>query len=540
MQYSKFQTLSAALLTTTILTTGAALAAEQTAGLTRFATVPLDAEFTGLYITEAGDLFYNAQHPADSNKKPYDKATVGALVGVDMHNLPMIFPDVKVPETDDEKQGFTSALGSYQIIAQEGDEAVNGPLGAIVALDGTVIKQSNDPDFNAFIPASTDGSEGYLFTNWEDRPGGMSRMHLAKAADGSWQIGPRGAEMLDFSGVNGTWINCFGSVSPWNTPLTSEELYFDDTAQWNNEGFEDHDGVAALAQYLGAFPNPYDQGYIVEIKDPTGSPMPVKHFTLGRFSHENSVVMPDGKTVYSADDGTDVVFYKFVADAAGDLSSGTLYAAKMTQGEGNDSATTGFSIEWIELAHGDNATIEDWVDEYDSVTTADYKEGESNYISDDDVAAWAGGTAADDRVAFLESRKAAVAKGATAEFRKMEGVMINHDRAADGSVPFMYLAMSEVSKGMSDEEGDIQVSENKCGVVYQLPLEDGYDVTSMTPVVAGFGYNGDAEVNQCDTGGISNPDNLLVLDDGRVLIGEDTGNHENNMLWVWNPAAASS
>jgi hypothetical protein len=78
---------------------------------------------------------------------------------------------VKVPETDDEKQSFSSALGSYQTIAQEGDEAKNGPLGAITALDGTVIKQSNDPDFNGFIPASTDGSEGYLFTNWEDRPG---------------------------------------------------------------------------------------------------------------------------------------------------------------------------------------------------------------------------------------------------------------------------------------------------------------------------------------------------------------------------------
>jgi len=536
MKITTCQTLSAALLTTTMMTTGAAFAAEQTAGLTRFATVPVGAEFTGLYITKAGDLFYNAQHPADSNKKPYDKAAVGALIGVDMNHLPMTFPDVNVPETDDEKQGFSNALGSYQIIAQEGDEAKNGPLGAIVALDGTVLMQSNDPDFNGFIPASTDGSEGYLFTNWENRPGGMSRIHLVKAADGSWQIGSRGAEMLDFSSVNGTWINCFGSVSPWGTPLTSEELYFDDTAQWNNEGFEDHDGVAALAQYLGSFPNPYDQGYTVEIKDPTGTPTPVKHFTLGRFSHENSVVMPDGKTVYSTDDGTDVVFFKFVADAAGDLSSGTLYAAKMTQGEGNDSATTGFRIEWIELAHGDNATIESWVDDYDGLTTADYNSwGASNYISDDDVAAWAAGNAADDRVAFLESRKAAAAKGATAEFRKMEGVMINHDRAADGSVPFMYMAMSSIGKGMSDEEGDIQVSENKCGVVYQLPLEADYDVSSMTPVVSGFGYNKYAGVNQCDTGGISNPDNLLVLDDGRVLIGEDTGNHENNMLWVWNP-----
>lgn len=539
MPSTKLSALSAGLLTSSILIVQPAIAAGQTPGLTRFATVPLDAEVTGLHITEAGGLFFNAQHPADSNKKPYDKAMVGALLGVDMRDLPMTFPEVKVPETAEEKQSLSSALGSYQILAQEGDEAKNGRLGAITAIDGTVIKQSNDPDFNAFIPASVDGVEGFLFTNWEDRPGGMSRIHLVKAVDGSWQIGARGAEMLDFSSVKGTWVNCFGSVSPWNTPLTAEELYFKDTAQWNNEGYKDHDGVAALAQYLGDFPNPYDQGYIVELEDPTGTPVPVKHFAMGRYSHENAVVMPDGRTAYMTDDGKDVVFFKFVADVAGDLSSGTLYAAKATQGDGTDPATTDFSITWIELAHGDNATIEGWIDEYDGITTADYSDGANNYISDEEVSAWAAGNAADNRVAFLESRKAAAAKGATAEFLKMEGIMINHDRAADGSVPFMYMAMSSIGKGMSDDEGDIQLDKNNCGVVYQLPLEAGYDVSTMIPAVAGFGYNGKAEVNQCDTGGISNPDNLLVLDDGRVLIGEDTGKHENNMLWVWNPAADS-
>jgi hypothetical protein len=34
---------------------------------------------------------------------------------------------------------------------------------------------------------------------------------------------------------------------------------------------------------------------------------------------------------------------------------------------------------------------------------------------------------------------------------------------------------------------------------------------------------------------LAGPDNLAVLDDGRVLIGEDTGKHENNMVWLWEP-----
>ena len=41
--------------------------------------------------------------------------------------------------------------------------------------------------------------------------------------------------------------------------------------------------------------------------------------------------MPDKRTVYITDDSTNGMFLKFVADAAGDLSSGRLYAAKMTQ-----------------------------------------------------------------------------------------------------------------------------------------------------------------------------------------------------------------
>ena len=526
-----------------LLGTAACTTVQQEPGLVRFATVPLGAEITGMYITDNGDLFYNAQHPADSNAEPNNRAAIGALVGVDMRALPASFEPIGVPEAAEEKQGFLNAVGEFQVIAREGEQAdtVPGGLGAIMAADGeTKIKQSNDPDFNAYIPTSDDGNTGYLFTNWEDRPGGMSRIHIAKGDDGTWSVGPEGAMAVDFSAVGGTWVNCFGSVSPWNTPLTSEELYVDETADWNNVAFDDHDGIVALGEHIGRAPNPYDYGYIVELTNPTGTPTPVKHFTMGRYSHENAVVMPDQKTVYLSDDGTGVVFFKFVADEVGDLSSGVLYAAKMIQDEGDDPAKVGFDVEWIELAWSDNATIHGWIRDYDAMTTAAYVEGETNYISDQDVADWAAGAAEDDRVAFLESRKAAAAKGATAEFRKMEGVMINHDAVADGSVPFMYMAMSEIGKTMSDDEGDVRLAENKCGVVYRMPLEDNFDVTRMEPAVAGFGYNKDAEINQCSVDGVANPDNLLILKDGRVLIGEDTSLHENNMLWVWTPAAAAS
>ncbi|MDY7082506.1 MAG: hypothetical protein SXQ77_08910, partial [Halobacteria archaeon] len=36
---------------------------------------------------------------------------------------------------------------------------------------------------------------------------------------------------------------------------------------------------------------------------------------------------------------------------------------------------------------------------------------------------------------------------------------------------------------------------------------------------------------------IAEPDNIVVMDDGRVVIGEDSGNagHENNMIWIYSP-----
>ncbi|MCB9942134.1 MAG: DUF839 domain-containing protein [Geminicoccaceae bacterium] len=512
-----------------------ALGGPAAAELARIASVPLGAEITGLHLTEAGDFFMNIQHPATAITGPYNKATVGVFADADFNAVPEQLQASAVPDSDFEKQTVMTSIGTYQVLAQQGDfaDAIPDGLGAILTAGGKIMKSSNDPDFNGFIPIGD--NEGYLFTNWEDQPGGMSRMKLVKGDDGRMTVDPEDVRMLDFSSVNGTWINCFGSVSPWNTPLTSEELYFDTTENWiDASAGEDFEGAETTRTYLGGPSNPYDYGYIVEITDPAGAATPVKHYAMGRFSHENSVVMPDRKTAYLSDDGTDTVFFKFVADNAGDLSAGTLYAAKATQnGEnGGSSAEVGFTIEWVELAHASNDQIAAWIGEYAGKTAEDSTDG-AEYISDEDVAAWAAGEAADDRAAFLESRKAAAAKGATAEWRKMEGIMANFKAIENGSAPYLYMAMSEISKGMSDGEGDINIAENMCGAVYELSFDETYNITGMTPLVAGHGYDKNEAANPCPVDSISNPDNVAVLDDGRVIIGEDTGNHENNTLWLF-------
>ena len=513
--------------------------------LIRLATTPLGSELTGMFNTDNGEFFFNIQHPSSSLPGDEAKAAVGAWVGADIDNIDPRLQSVAVPASDSvEAQSTQMAIGSYQAIGREGDTfsgALPFGLGHIVNAAGDAsIKQSNNPDFNAFIPNNADGSEGFLFTAWEDRPGAMSRMSIARQEDGSWSVSD--ALNIDFSSVNGTMINCFGTVSPWGTPLTSEENYeAENTVRWNDTtysgGYPSYPDVQNIQSYLGGtFPNPYDYGYIVEITNPTdAAPTPIKHFTLGRVAHENPVIMPDRKTVYLTDDGSNKGFFKFVADTAGDLSSGTLYAAKVAQDATRDHSKAGFDITWIELAHATNAEIEAWVDSYDSIDETDFVDGETSYISDADVAEWAAGTAADDRVAFLETLRAAEAVGATVEFNKMEGININYDGAASGAVPFMYVAMSDVKGGMSDTSGDIQIETNRCGIVYRLGLHSNYDVSRMDPVVVGGAYDSSLSENRCSVDNIAQPDNLVVLDDGRVLIGEDTGNHTNNMLWIYNP-----
>jgi hypothetical protein len=296
-----------------------------------------------------------------------------------------------------------------------------------------------------------------------------------------------------------------------------------------------------LEDYLGYYPNPYDYGYIMEIENSaTTDPDFIKHFAMGRFSHENAQVMPDERTVYLSDDGYDTVLFKFVADTVGNLSSGTLYAARVIQDDSSDSATTGFDVEWMEMASSSNSVIQTWIDEYDGITTADFIAGQNSYITDEEIRDWAEGRlnedlngdgtigyAADDRVAFLESRKAAAALGASDEWNKMEGVAFNPN-APD----YLYLAMSYVGYDMSDGQGDIDVTQNRCGIVYRMTLDDEWNVDRIEPVISGGPYTSSATY-ECDVNNLAGPDNLLVLDDGRVLIGEDTGKHENNMVWLW-------
>lgn len=570
----------------------------QVAGLVRLATVPTGAEVTGAFITPDGDLFFNFQHPDEINDAPdpqgrvYNRGGIGVVEGVNINLIPKNAVSTPIPISADERETVQVAYGQYRVLAQYGDDfagAFPNGIGKIIGANGTQDQGTITegwPDFNGYIPIAD--HQGYLFTNWEYFPGGMSRIKLIKnAEEGTWSVDTNDIKMLDF-GLYGTVANCFGSVTPWNTPLTSEEWGNKGDASWSwNAPDDDNPSRDELAKYINAgvttanegsiFPNTYRYHYIIEITDPTDAAIPVKRYALGRFEHENAVVMPDEKTVYLSQDNTDGVLYKFIATTAGDLSAGTLYAAKLTQDLGStEPAVTGFDISWIPLATGDEATIEGWIADFDGVNMDSYIAGRSNYLTDADAIAWATGAThygaanlqsaeaiaagyegpetypstvtaelpMDDRIAFLESRKAARAKGATAEWRKFEGININTVRAkqlvedADpDTTAYVYFAIADLDNGMIDGVGDIRLNNRvkDCGGVYRMALEDDYNVRRIEPVIMGASQRNVEGIEACDANGLSQPDNVVVMEDGRILIGED-GGQSNNTLWLYDPA----
>jgi secreted PhoX family phosphatase len=365
--------------------------------LKRLSTTAFGAEVTGPFVFEDGSLLYSLQHPEAGNQKPFDRAAVGYFSGFnfefDGNNDD--FPEVGIPDTEAKQRQVRSEVGDYEILFQ-GREPINGGeerMGVTQTPDGTDITQDNfagtqygaaatNPDCNQFVATDEDGTEGYLFTNWENSPGSISRIFLSQDENGEWSADPEDAMNLPnteaFREIGGTRINCYGDLSPWETPISSEENYahprvsltntvgdvveagsgegilgacqfwnrpnpseiqgavdeYDEVEGWYIQGYWAMTGVEFLAYYLGAepsdqsgednlamtpiddvYPNPYRYGYHVDIREPTAEdPEPMKYYVAGRASWEAPDIEGDQQTIYGCSDGDSKGIYKFVAD----------------------------------------------------------------------------------------------------------------------------------------------------------------------------------------------------------------------------------
>jgi hypothetical protein len=79
--------------------------------------------------------------------------------------------------------------------------------------------------------------------------------------------------------------------------------------------------------------------------------------------------------------------------------------------------------------------------------------------------------------------------------------------------------------------GDIALNAEQCGGTYVAVTGDDYNITRLDPLVVG---QTDSE-GRCVADRPANPDNILALNDGSLLIGEDAGpkKHDLDMLWLF-------
>jgi secreted PhoX family phosphatase len=246
----------------------------------------------------------------------------------------------------------------------------------VVAAYGDKINNAGDTfgfnnDFTMYFPIDGSSNRGLLWVNHEyssdvfvtGKPGsggysakqkeqmlyvqGGSIIEVVGDRNGGWKMdisskyarritgltifevtGPaKGAKALGgATQIKGTFANCSGGKTLWNTVLSAEENY------------------EATCDACGLNENQY--GWMVEI-DPFNPDFKVrKHTALGRFHHENAAMglTKDGRiVVYMGDDKTDACVYKFISNGkyveskgtanAALLEDGTLYAANMGSGK---------------------------------------------------------------------------------------------------------------------------------------------------------------------------------------------------------------
>ncbi|AOP36235.1 hypothetical protein A0128_19590 [Leptospira tipperaryensis] len=179
----------------------------------------------------------------------------------------------------------------------------------LYALGGSVLRVSKE---NGEWKMSPDSKYGR-------RINGLTEFRLTGPGAGSPALG-------NTNRAFGTFANCAGGTTFWNTILSCEE-----NVEWVIEPCK--------------LPNETHYGWVIEVDPFDPKSTPVKHTALGRFSHENAalVLSPEGKlVVYMGDDARDQFVYKYISKNSYDpslgagnsslLEEGILYAANFEKG----------------------------------------------------------------------------------------------------------------------------------------------------------------------------------------------------------------
>jgi secreted PhoX family phosphatase len=251
----------------------------------------------------------------------------------------------------------------------------NGYKYDVVAAFGDVINKKGDTfgfnnDFTVYFPIEGSNNRGLLWVNHEyssgifvhgKKEGKLTKAQIEKALyvqggsiievyrdeNGKWNMDTSSKYARRITGltpftlegiaagtsavnnattVQGTFANCSGGMTLWNTLLSCEENFEDTAAEA---------GLDATHYGWVVEVDPFDENFHIR-----------KHTSLGRFNHENTAMglSKDGRiVVYMGDDKKDACVYKYISNGKYNaslgkantklLTEGTLYAADMKKGK---------------------------------------------------------------------------------------------------------------------------------------------------------------------------------------------------------------
>jgi secreted PhoX family phosphatase len=506
----------------------------------------------------------------------------------------------------------TCAPIGYRQLIEEGQQAGPGlPFMALYSSDGKGIlradKSIETSPYPDAVTLHSVGSKIAMVSHTEfPQPGGMW-VSTVERNSGTGALSVSHASRIGLAGVNGVGAMCAGSVFgkyhlggeeyPNDCRSSSGAAASAETARFygyysgdaakslpnppNKGDYAVKENAAAVAKLYSC----YNMGAIVQVEPYKSSSNGqldgriTKLRTMGRFSHETAVVAPDRKTVMLTADDKMGVFAMFVADKAGDLRSGTLYAAKFTNQQGPEDPVSGlgasWDVEWIELGKGKQVLLDqkasnpatkfsaifDAVEPdlatllcpegYKQANTYGYKKTQTGTGVQRYMECLKTQPGQETVAAFLETQRYASIMGATTEFEKLEGVDFSKE------LKRWYIAISNVDRAMLDGSTNnyyydipgndgIRLPKNKCGVIIELsdfPTsgKGAWQPTKARVIIAGSDKTGTDADNACDVNGIASPDNVFVIPGtSTLLIAEDTDHHANNVLWAADVSDTSS